>query len=217
MIIDTNQITTNQIVHLQADKVATVIRYISPINPAGAKTVKEPEARALAAAGIKLGLVCEGWGDFAHGGISAGAGERDGEFCFNYVPTIGAPNAGACVFFAVDTDAGPSQINKLVLPYFASIKQSFSLADAVRSLQVGVYGSGDVCAAVIGAGLADLAWLSCSLGWSGSRAYLASKPKELVLMQHVPTRIANMDCDPDDSLGDFGDFIPYFNPPTLAS
>ncbi|MDE2021299.1 MAG: DUF1906 domain-containing protein, partial [Patescibacteria group bacterium] len=124
MIVDTNQITTNQIVHLQADNITTVIRYLSAINPTGSKVVQPAEAKALAAAGIKLGLVNESWGDFAHGGISAGAGERDGTFCAQYAPTIGA-QAGACIFFAVDVDAGPAQIAKLVLPYFTSIKTAF--------------------------------------------------------------------------------------------
>lgn len=204
MIIDTNQITTRQIVHLQADSVSTVIRYLSPINPAGAKCVKEPEARALAEAGIKLGLVNEGWGDFAHGGISAGAGSRDGEFCAAYAPKIGAP-AGACIFFAVDVDASLSQIKKLVLPYFSAINDELDGSGFV----IGVYGSGDVCKAVIEDEGAKLAWLSCSMGWSGSRDYLKEKPKELVLVQHLPRTLANLDCDPNDSLGDFGDFIPF--------
>lgn len=116
-ILDTNQNTINQIPHLVADGLQTVIRYLSPINPSGEKCVKKPEAQALAAAGIRLGLVNEGWGDFAHGGISAGAGERDGAFCASYAPTVGAPH-GACIYFAVDTDASPAQISKLVIPYF---------------------------------------------------------------------------------------------------
>lgn len=205
-IIDTNQESTAQISHLKADGIATVIRYLSAINPNGAKCVKPPEAKALAAAGIRLGLVNEGWGDFAHGGISAGAGERDAEFCSKYASTVGAP-ANACIFFAVDVDANPSQINKLVLPYFAAIRSVF--ANAAVKYRVGVYGSGAVCQAVIAAGTADLAWLSCSMGWTGSRDLLAAKPPELVLVQHVPATIANLDCDPDDAFGEFGDFIPF--------
>jgi Domain of unknown function (DUF1906)/Lipase (class 3) len=203
-IIDTNQVTTPQVVHLQADGIKTVIRYLSAINPAGAKCVKAPEAKALAAAGIRLALVNEGWGDFAHGGISAGAGERDGKFCAGYAGSVGA-SAGAAIFYAVDVDATATQINKLVLPYFAAIKEEMEAS----GFRTGVYGSGAVCAAVIKAGLADLAWLSCSTGWTGSRQYLAAKPKELVLVQHVPTMLAHMDCDPDDAFGDFGDFLPF--------
>jgi len=201
-IIDTNHLTTNQIVHLKADSIESVIRYISPINPQGEKTVKAAEAKALADAGLRLGLVCEGWGDFAHGGISAGAGERDGEFCAKYARTVGAPD-GACVYFAVDTDAGPADVRKLVLPYFSAIRSAFDGS----KLRVGVYGSGYVCASVKAASLADLTWLSCSLGWAGSRTYLASN--QWALRQHVPQVIANMDTDPDDSNGEWGDFVAF--------
>jgi hypothetical protein len=204
-IIDTNQVATPQIAHLKADGITTVFRYLSSINPAGAKCVKGPEARALAAAGIRLGLVHEGWGDFAHDAISAAAGHRDGAFCAKYAPSIGAP-ADACIFFAVDTDASAAQIQQLVLPYFKAIKAEMS------GFKVGVYGSGAVCKAVIDNGLADLAWLSCSMGWTGSHEYLASKPKELVLVQHLPTKRANLDCDPNDAHGDFGDFLPFTSP-----
>lgn len=203
-ILDTNVDTTAHLKTLKLAGVKTIIRYLSPIYPAGEKCVKAPEAHAIAAAGMRLGLVNEGWGDFAHGGISAGAGERDGEWCAKYAPTIGVPD-GACVFFAVDTDASAAQIQKLVIPYFGSIDASFrSLAPKLR---VGVYGSGNVCAAVTAQNLAGLSWLSCSLGWGGSRAFLASG--KWALRQHVPATVAGLDCDLDDANGDIGDFVPF--------
>ena len=205
-VIDTPQVTTNQIVHLQADGIKTVIRYLSAINPAGSKCVQPAEAKALATAGIKLGLVNEGWGDFAHGGISAGAGERDGAYCAAAATKVGAPK-NTCVYYAVDVDATLAQINKLVGPYFAAIKPVMDAA----GFRTGVYGSGDVCDFITANGLAELAWLSCSTGWGGSKAYLAAKPPVLVLVQHTPIVLAHMDCDPDDALGDFGDFMPQWN------
>ena len=56
-------------------------------------------------------------------------------------------------------------------------------------------------------GLADLSWLSCSTGWSGSKEYLASN--RWALRQHLPQRIAGLDTDPNDANGDFGDFVPF--------
>jgi len=93
-IIDTNHDTTRHLSALKAAGIKTVIRYLSPINPHGEKCVKPAEAHAIAAAGLRLALVCEGWGDFAHGAISGGAGERDGEWCAKYAASVGAP-AGA--------------------------------------------------------------------------------------------------------------------------
>ena len=63
MIIDTNQISTPQISHLQADDITATIRYLSPINQHGEKCIQPAEAKALADAGLRLGLVNEGWGD----------------------------------------------------------------------------------------------------------------------------------------------------------
>jgi hypothetical protein len=203
-ILDTNVDTTLHLTVLKAAGIRTVIRYLSPINPSGEKCIKPPEAHAIAAAELRLALVCEGWGDFAHGAISAGAGERDGEFCARYAAIVGAPD-NAAVYFAVDVDANAAQIKKLVLPYFASIDAAFKAL--APNLRCGVYGSGAVCEAVMAAQLADFPWLSCSLGWSGSRAYFSSN--RWVLRQHVPATIAGIDCDPDDANGDFGDFAPF--------
>jgi glycoside hydrolase-like protein len=203
-ILDTNVDTTLHLTVLKAAGIKSVIRYLSPINPSGEKCIKPPEAHAIAAAELRLALVCEGWGDFAHGAISAGAGERDGEFCARYATTVGAPD-NAAVYFAIDVDANAAQIKKLVLPYFASIDAAFKAL--APNLRCGVYGSGAVCEAVMAAQLADFPWLSCSLGWSGSRAYFSSN--KWALRQHVPATIAGIDCDPDDANGDFGDFAPF--------
>ncbi len=205
-IIDTNHDTTRHLPTLKGASVKTIIRYLSPINPAGEKCVKVSEARAIAAAGLRLGLVCEGWGDFAHGGISAGAGERDGEWCARYAPQVGVPE-NACIYFAVDVDASAGQIRKLVIPYFAAVAATFK--QFAPKLRVGVYGSGAVCDAVVAVKLADVAWLSCSIGWAGSRDFLASN--KWALRQHLPLPIAGIDSDPDDANGDFGDFVPFAN------
>lgn len=203
-ILDTNHDTTPHLSALRAAGIETIIRYLSPIGPRGEKCIKPPEARAIAGAGLRLALVCEGWGDFPHGAISSGAGERDGAWCTDYAPTVGAP-AGACLYYAVDVDAGAEQIRKLVLPYFRSIRTKHDAA-AIK-YRSGVYGSGRVCAAVLAAGLADLSWLSCSMGWSGSRAYLAANG--WALRQHVPATLCGIDCDADEANGDFGAFVAF--------
>lgn len=200
MIIDTSIDVTPHLPTLKAAGVTTIIGYIDPIGPDNPKQVTPERAKTIAAAGIRLGLVSEGWGDFAHGGISAGAGERDGRYAAKIAPTLGAPEGG-CIFFAVDTDASAIQIQKLVLPYFAAVRST------LKGYRVGVYGSGAVCAAVLDAGTADLAWLSCSLGWAGSEAFLASK--KWALRQQVPGKVAGVPCDGDDANGDFGDFVPF--------
>lgn len=212
-IIDTNHDMTPYLPALSAAGIETVIRYLSPIDPNGEKCIKPPEAHAIAGAGLRLALVCEGWGDFAHGAISAGAGERDGAWCTDYAPAVGAP-AGACLYYAIDVDASADQIRKLVLPYFRSIRAGHEAVGI--KYRNGVYGSGSVCAAVLAAGLADLSWLSCAMSWTGSRAFLAAN--NWVLRQHVPATLCGIDCDADEANGDFGAFAAFAaSQPTAAA
>lgn len=204
-IIDTNHDVTGRLSSFKALGIESIGRYINPSNPSGEKTVKAPEARAIAAAGMKLFLVCEGWGgsdNFAHHDINAATGKRDAEFCIDYAEKVGAPT-GACIYFAIDTDASQSEIKTFVLPYFQAISDAFADSD----YRIGAYSSGDVLTAVDS--LVDLTWLSCSLGWSGSRDYLNEKPTPWAIRQHTPQTIAGIDTDPDDANGDIGDFVPF--------
>ncbi len=203
VIIDTAQDVVSHIAALQAARVTTVIRYLTT-TPRSPKLITPSEVHALGAAGIRLGLVFEVYGG-ADGvpDIDAPDGVADAKFCLSYAPTIGANNTSA-IFFAIDFDAEDTEVISDVLPYFKNIYET--IGDA---FYVGVYGSGSVCSAVIADGYADLAWLSGSMGWRGSRKYLAAKPKELVLVQTTEdTRLADMDVDLNEALGDWGDFLP---------
>lgn len=211
-IIDTADDCTDQIVHLKADGVTTVIRYLTT-NTASPKLVSPSEARILAAAGIRLCLVFEtGGGAPGQAPLTAAQGQIDGTFAARYAPTVGAP-AGACIYFAADNDFSATQIDNEVLPYFGSVYQAIKASGFL----VGAYGSGAVCTAVVGGGFADLSWLSGSTGWTGSKDYLAARPSALVLVQDVEdTKLANMDVDTDYALGPFGDFLSFAPSPVVA-
>ena len=205
MIIDTTGNAAQQIPHLQADGITTVIRYLTT-NTRSFKLIRAQEAKDLGTYGIRVGLVFEtGGGAPGQLPLNAQMGLQDGSFAAQYAPTVGAPK-GAAVYFAADNDFSASQIQNSILPYFNAV--CAAMKDS--GLSVGVYGSGAVCEAVIGKTGTDLAWLSGSMGWTDSKAYLASKPAALRLVQDkMDTRIANMDCDTDYELGDFGDFLPF--------
>jgi hypothetical protein len=117
-IIDTAVNVTGSLAALRAAGVGTVIRYLTT-NTSGQKCIKTAEARAIAAAAMRLGLVYETWGGvdgFAHGDIDAASGAAHGEFARRWAAEqLGAPQ-GACVYFAIDTDASGAQITSLVLP-----------------------------------------------------------------------------------------------------
>ena len=208
MIIDTPDNTSAQIVHLQADEVTSVGRYLT-LSTGSSKLVLPQEARDLAAGGIRLFVVFEVYGG-ADGvdDINAGYGAIDGDFAKRYMPKIGAPNDDSVViYFACDRDFSAAQIASMVLPYFAAIANE--LKDS--GYLVGVYGSGAVCRAACAPGAGAVrAWLSGSTGWTGSKEYLAEHPPELVLVQRrMETKIAGLDADTDEALGDYGAFIPF--------
>lgn len=191
--------------------VHTIIRYITAGSPRSDKHIKLPEVKAIAAAGKKLALVHETWGDFrhaGHGGISASDGVRDGKYAREVLPKLAAPR-GACMYFAVDQDATVTQIGDNVLPYFKAVRDAFG--DGYY--RVGVYGPGAVCAAALDAGFADLGWLSNAKGWKG---YNAFKPRA-ALVQGLPTHMAGgLDVDPNVAqVEDWGQFVPFSDDPHI--
>ena len=202
LIIDLAVDPTPHLPALRSADVGTIFGYLSSINPTGAKCWTPQRVRAVADAGMRVGLVHEGWGGVGGKGISSLDGLRDGKYCRARAAELGAPK-GACVYFACDTDFVQSQIISLVLPYFKQIREAF--ADGYY--RVGVYGSGAVCSAAKGAGFADLTWLAQSRGWSGYAAWL---PKADMVQGRV-TKLAGLDVDTDTAQGDIGDYVPEWS------
>lgn len=201
LIIDVAEDVTATLAQLKATGITTIFGYLSSINPNGAKCLTPARVRAIAAAGMRIGLVHEGWGGVGGRGISVADGDRDGRYCRVQAPALGAPR-GACVYFACDQDFTLPQIRTLVLPYFTAIRASF----ADKFLRIGVYGSGAVCATVIAAELADLSWQAQSRGWLGYSAWLAKAN----LVQGPEKILHGLDVDSDTAKGDIGDYVPTF-------
>lgn len=206
-VIDTNRdMTPGRLSALKAQGVKTVIGYLTP-NTTGEKLLTPAEARNVAAAGMRLGLVFQVYGgvnNFSHNDINSATGAQHAAVANRQAAANGAP-AGAVIWFAIDTDARGSQVNGLVLPYFAAVRRILD-----PKYRVGVYGCGAVCDAVLNAGHAKVAWLSNAMGWNGSRAFLATK--RWSLLQKLPTTMAGISADPDvinPDKPDIGDFVPY--------
>jgi hypothetical protein len=206
--IDTNHNVTNHLSALKAAGIETIIRYDNRLNPAGEKQIKPAEARAIAAAGMRLGIVYEGAGDQS-GQFSDAIGYLDAKYARDQAGKRGQPD-GSAEFFAVDFDANALQIRLNVIPYFQGVRRAFAEDNGLPKLRVGVYGSGLSCRSVAEAGLAELAWVSCSTGWTESHVFLASGKWNL--RQHVPQIISGLDTDPNDinpDRSDIGDFVPF--------
>jgi hypothetical protein len=117
--------------------------------------------------------------------------------------------AVSAVYFAVDFDATAGEIRSAIIPYFRGVARAFAESNGLPVYRVGVYGSGAVCQAVLDAKLAELAWLSCSSGWSGSKTFVQSG--RWTLRQHLPALVGGLDADPNErnpQHPDIGDFVP---------
>lgn len=192
--------------------VQTVIRYYSRDSaPSAAKRLHPAEANALAAAGLRIGIVYEGkrGNDITY--FDSQAGVEDGAYARMYAQhTIGQP-AGSTIYFGIDTDADPrkgkDEINQRVIPYFQGIAKAFASDTGGSNYVPGVYGSGAVCEALLAAGLVRMTWLAQSTGWSGYQKFLASG--QWNLLQGMDTVIAGVKCDPNIAGNgrDVGDFV----------
>jgi Domain of unknown function (DUF1906) len=200
LIIDVATDVTAKLPALKASGIKTVFGYLSSIYPSGPKCLTPSRVRAIAAAGMRVGLVHEGYGGAGGKGISAADGDRDGRYCRVQAAALGAPK-GACVYFACDQDFTLQQIRTLVLPYFTAINAAF----ADKFYRVGVYGSGAVCSAVKGSDLASLTWEAQSRGWLNYSAWLAKAD----LAQGPEQMLDGLDVDTDTAQGDIGDYMPF--------
>jgi hypothetical protein len=210
-IIDTNNDTTQKLAQLRNQGVECVIRYIST-NTAGEKVVKPAEAKAIAAAGMKLALVFEVWGganNFAHDDITADSGAKHGDFARHWAGSVGAPD-NTIIWFAIDTDCSASQYEHRVKPYLESAKAALG-----GKYRIGVYACGFVCAHALDEKLVDATWLTQSMGWNGSRAFRDSGRWRL--LQGPETTMAGLSVDSDEaSSNDYGAFVPFEAAPEIA-
>jgi Rv2525c-like, glycoside hydrolase-like domain len=206
-IIDTNVDITSRLAQLRARGIETVIRYVSS-NTSNPKVVKPAEARAIAAAGLKLALVYQTWGganNFAHDDIHADSGAHDGAFALSYAPTVGAPDR-TIIWFAIDTDCSASEYERLVKPYLIAARAALR-----GKYRIGVYACGFVCDRALDEHLVDATWLTQSMGFNGSRAFRDSR--RWTLFQGLEIDVGGLGVDPNDASGDdYGAFVPFEAP-----
>ena len=167
---------TQHAIAIKQQGIDFAIRYYS--HQAG-KNLSLAEARALTDAGIQIGVVWETAG--AHlNYFSRAQGLADGAAAYLMAQTVITQPSGSAIYFAVDFNPGSDEIEGAVTRYFEGVNQAFRAAwPGEPQYQVGVYGSGACCQAMIGAGLASLGWLSAPVEFLGSADYLGYNLKQL--------------------------------------
>jgi hypothetical protein len=208
-ILDTNRNTFGHYDALKAAGVETVIRYVAAGLESHEKVVKPGEARAIAEAGLRLGLVYE-----TNGKPSGTAvGTHDGKAARTWAHFVGAP-AGAIIWYTVDYDAGHNDYPGIYAAFHAfkaAIEDTGSDAPVYR---VGGYASGYILDRLYGDQLIVARWLTDSRGFQGTREAMAAGRYEL--LQALPHTVAGLDTDADaEHIGvdgrvpDIGDFVPF--------
>ena len=162
------------------------------------KTIKEKftaaEAQRISAAGMSCVAVYENQSNTA-GYFTAAKGTSDAQGALAQAQALGQP-AGTAIYFAVDCDVTASEISAGVVPYFQSVNAVIGSAYAI-----GVYGSGLTCTTLLDANLATYAWLTCSMGFEGSKTFTRWNIK-----QSDEETVCGIDVDPDVAIADFGQF-----------
>lgn len=208
-VIDTNKRCTLAAPVLFASGFRTVIRYYSEFTQQKEKCVTLPEALALGRAGLRLGVVYQDGGTVA-AGFTQSKGFRAGRYVYSYAQGTIHQAPGSAIYFAVDFDASKTEVKQNISPFFQGVATGFqSESGGVPDCAVGVYGSGLVCASILDAGLASFAWISQSMGFTGTKEFL--KTNRWHLKQNLPEIVCGLDADTNDrnpAQPDIGDFAP---------
>ena len=178
--LDTTMELTRHADALASQGIDFALRYYSHN---AAKNLSLGEARALCAAGLRIGVVWET--DGTHPGFFTRAqGLADGACAYRMArEAIGQP-FGSCIYFAVDYDPTQADIDGPIADYFTGVNAALFVAnDGAPSYVVGVYGSGLCCGTLIERGSALCSWLSQSGGFAGSRQYAQQRLYNLVQLQ----------------------------------
>jgi hypothetical protein len=162
------------------------------------KTVKLPEAVALARAGMSIVAIYQDRQNQA-ADFDLSKGRFAGTTAYNYAAGVIFQTAGSAIYFGVDYDASESEIRNNIIPFFQGVKESFDQAAGAHgpTFRIGVYGSGLVCRLLKDDGHVELTFLSQSTGHREHLAYLNSM--QWNLSQKAETSLCNMDGDPDDT------------------
>ena len=112
-----------------------------------------------------------------------------------------AQPVGSAIYFAADFHAHYDDLASVV-DYFRGINAGLTTAGGrTANYAVGVYGSGPVCDAVRGAGLARYSWLSNSITWDDGTNY-----GDWNIMQGASLPELSFDNDSDQASNDYGAF-----------
>jgi hypothetical protein len=172
--ISTSKNLTNQAECLRREGLEFVFRYYS----ANAwKRMEQPEAVALAAAGLQIAAVYEDGPleQDANGYFTAQRGIRHARNAYQWASDVIHQPSHSAIYFAVDFDYTDQANLRGVKAYFKAVRDTIAEESGhggALDYKVGVYGSGKVCRLIKEQStLAEYSWLAESVGWTGYHEY----------------------------------------------
>jgi hypothetical protein len=157
------------------------------------------EAKALSAAGLQIVALWESASDkLQH--FSHATGVDEGTSAYHQAMQAGQP-ARSPIYFAVDFDCSSAGIAGAVNDYFRGVADGFAaIGGGQPAYDIGVYGSGNTCAWLLGHGRVTHTWLAQSRGWGGYKTF-----KSWNILQG-PSKKTPFDYDTDQAADNFGGF-----------
>ena len=186
--------TAESLACVQGEGMAFVGRYYSRTTQIAGKKLTASEAQLFVGAGLLIVAVYED-GPTEASYFSVSRGTEDAQGAMQQAQAVGQPQ-GTPIYFTVDYDASSSDIAGAITAYFGALNDTFN-----GVYEVGVYGSGAVCSAILAAGLAKLAWLAQSTGWSGYSQFT-----DWAIKQGASQAICGLNSDSDVAHGEYGGF-----------
>lgn len=186
--------TSSSIACLLSSGMSFVGRYYSRTTHIEGKKLTQSEALLISQSGLQLVAVYED-GPTSADYFSAARGTEDADGAITQAQAVGQP-IGSVIYFTVDYDATSSDIAGNITAYFSALDAALS-----GMYVVGVYGSGAVCTAMTAAGLAQIAWLAQSTGWTGYSQFT-----NWAIKQGPEQSVCGLNSDSDIAHGEFGAF-----------
>jgi hypothetical protein len=160
------------------------------------KRLGRDEALAIARAGLKLIAVFE---NGASPALAFNAGIADAAVALTQASAIGQPE-GSAIYFALDNPIDQDLVDG-VLDYFNGIEQGLA-----AKYQLGVYGDGVVCQALLDNQLCRYAWLSASRDYPGSRKFYRERKWCLAQDPRIDQPFHGLAIGLNETNGDYGGF-----------
>jgi Domain of unknown function (DUF1906) len=215
-IINTaDTMTSSKLSALKKAGVETIIRYDDRRPRGGWKQIHPAEAKLIRDAGLRLGIVYEDAATASY--FTRLEGILSATYARQQAAKRGQPD-GSAEYFAVDFDPTSADVRNRIMPYFDGVYQAFDEQNGLPRLYVGAYCSG-LCATMLKAKHPNiLIWITCSLGFNGSRAYVRAGKHDLFQGTTSPLKGAcdkkflGVDCDFDEANNpNWGWFVPWGN------